>query len=62
MTCKYNLRGINFNSEEELNDFLLNLEGNQSSLNDVVFQSLDGTRVSLTAEQNNYRKLLKEAY
>ncbi len=61
MTCKYNLRGINFNSEEELNDFLLNLEGNQSSLNDVVFQSLDGTKVSLTAEQNNYRKLLKEA-
>jgi hypothetical protein len=37
MTCKYNLKGINFNSEEELNDFLLNLEGNQSSLNDVVF-------------------------
>lgn len=61
MACKYILRGINFNSEEELNDFLLNLEGNQSSLNDVVYQKLDGSHIRLTAEQNNYRKLLLEA-
>ena len=53
MTCKYNFKGKEFQSEEELNDYLLNTESSKiSQEDDVVYQ--------LTATQNHYRKEIFE--
>lgn len=38
MTCKYNFKGIEFQSEEELNDFLLDRGITENLPEDVVFQ------------------------
>ncbi len=46
MTCKYNFKGIEFQTEEELNDFLLDTESSKSFLGDVVY--------SLTSTQRHY--------
>jgi hypothetical protein len=46
MTCKYNFKGIEFQSEEELNDFLLDTESTKSSLGDIVY--------SMTSQQRHY--------
>jgi hypothetical protein len=45
MNCRYNFRGKEFQSEEELNDFLLdnNIKENLSS--DEVFQKMRRTSV-----------------
>jgi hypothetical protein len=45
MTCRYNFKGKEFQSEEELNDFLLdnNIKENLSS--DEVFQRMRRTSV-----------------
>jgi hypothetical protein len=37
MTCRYNFKGKEFQSEEELNDFLLDTESTKSSLGDIVY-------------------------
>lgn len=60
MTCKYILRGIQFDSEEQLNDFLLSVEGNHLTLNDVVFQR-NGNGHTLTQKQMTYWDKLREA-
>ena len=51
MTCKYNFKGIEFQSEEE-NDFLLDTESTKSSLGDVVY--------SMTSQQRHYGKRFNE--
>lgn len=52
MTCKYNFKGIEFQSEEELNDFLLDTESTKSSLGDIVY--------SMTSQQRHYGQRFKE--
>ena len=40
MTCTYNFKGIEFQSEEELNDFLLDRGITESLPEDVVYQRI----------------------
>lgn len=52
MTCKYNFKGHEFQTEEELNDFLLDTESTKSSLGDVVY--------SMTSQQRHYGQRFQE--
>ena len=52
MTCKYNFKGQEFQSEEELNDFLLDTESTKSSLGDIVY--------SMTSQQRHYGQRFEE--
>lgn len=55
MTCTYNFKGIEFQSEEELNDFLLDRGITESLPEDIVYQ-----RIKLSATQSKYSETFNE--
>ena len=52
MNCRYNFKGKEFSSEEELNDFLLDTEDSVQILGDIVY--------SMTSTQRHYAKRFQE--
>jgi hypothetical protein len=52
MSCKYIFKGQEFQTEEELNDFLLSTESTKPVLGDVVYQ--------MTSTQRHYASRFEE--